>query len=260
VTAPSGAFIDLGPGEQSALTGQGQPPSPAQPMSDGQLAAWQAEFPEAREALALVAAQKPASPTPPPAPTATLPPTPTPAPQSACDHPFFPLRLGATWIYTATAPVGEGSPGELRTITITDTVTAVEGDLQSATAAVGQTLAYGCSSDGLVLLRAAIPFGAVTSLAGVYLPPADQLTRGSSWTYNFTVDPGILRVLSVQMTQTVTATDPVTIDGQLHAGLQISVVEAQDDSERAYTRVLARGVGLVEESYRQRRLVSFSFP
>lgn len=262
LSGASGAFTDLDAGEQSEIPGPGQAPTPAQPMDDAQLAEWAQEFPEARNAVATVAAMPRATPTP------TLTPRPTPVPQSACDHPYFPLRLGASWTYTSTVRAGEGGAGEVRTLTVTETVTAVQGDLQSATADVGEFTTYACSSNGIIIRRTPSAVGEITNLSGVYLPPAELLTVGYTWNYAYSHGvPGFITT-TVQLTQTVMDAEPVVVNGQTYAGLQISVIAVTVQQgllgldprpvENTYTLVLARGVGLVED--RSRRLVSFLLP
>ncbi len=82
-------------------------------------------------------AQPPATVAPPkPTPTVPVvfPPTPTEAgysPQTACDHPYLPLRAGASWTYLITTDKDQNYQArEIRT------VTTVTGDQASATATV----------------------------------------------------------------------------------------------------------------------------
>ncbi len=134
LTGASGATTDLGPGEQASIFGPGQDPTTAQPMEDAQLAEWALEFPEAQTAVATVTAS--------PRPTAT------PQAQSACDHPYLPLRQGATWQLTRA-----DTPRTWR-------VEAVSGDLSSARATVSDsseatalTYTWECTAEGIAYFR-----------------------------------------------------------------------------------------------------------
>jgi hypothetical protein len=231
-----------------------------------QRAAWAQEFPEATAALvalpALAAATATATLAPSPTPTATLPPA--PVAESACDHPYLPLRLGATWFYEPT--LGEGPN------IVTVTVNTVQGDTQSATAETTE-YAYQCDANGLTYSGLRLPVGVITNLSGVFLPPADQLAPGYTWNYayysNIAAPPSGLITTTVYLTSTVVSADPVTFNGETYPGLQVfveavSVTEAsgvfpvQNQVAYTFTRVLAQGVGLVEDL--NRRLYDFSIP
>ena len=110
--------------------------------------------------------------------------------QTACDHPYFPLRQGATWSFSS-----EG-------YSYSWTVSAVSGDLNNATATFVMAFEGGstsfewtCSSDGVysydVGTFTADALGtignySVTSQSGARFPPADELEAGSSWTSEYT--------------------------------------------------------------------------
>jgi hypothetical protein len=142
-------------------------------------------------------------------PTATATPTPavvgTPDPvgdyraQSACDHPYFPLREGATWTYLML------SEGEAYTWHWT--VTQVTGDLREASAIVEAnfddefhvTYHWECTEEGVFSFDyGSIGFEAfdlegisfsfdVVDTDGVMLPPPAQFVPGASWQNNYTV-------------------------------------------------------------------------
>jgi hypothetical protein len=117
--------------------------------------------------------------------------------QTACDHPYFPLRPGATWTFAS-----EG-------FTYSWTVSAVSGDLNNATATIvmgfeggSSGFEWSCSSDGVfsydVGSFAADTLGtigsySVTSQSGARFPPAAELEAGASWTseYTYTIETGI---------------------------------------------------------------------
>ncbi len=201
IRGASGATTELGPGEQAEIAGAGLDPTPAHLIEAVQLAEWALEFPEAQPAVATATAQ--------PRPTGT------PAAQSACDHPYFPLRAGAAW-------------QRLRgTAAWTLTAEAVNGDLASASVTMSDrsadtalTYTWTCTPAGLVYFRfddiarmaanllsyygaldnyytqllnqpldsaaevAAINL-AVTDTAGVALPPAAALTPGATWSSTY---------------------------------------------------------------------------
>jgi len=110
--------------------------------------------------------------------------------QTACDHPYFPLRQGATWSFSS-----EG-------YSYSWTVSAVSGDLNNATATFVMAFEGGstsfewtCSSDGVysydVGTFTADALGtignySVTSQSGARFPPADELEAGSSWASEYT--------------------------------------------------------------------------
>lgn len=111
--------------------------------------------------------------------------------QSACDHPFFPLRQGAHWDYSYA-----GTPASWD-------VVAVSGDLDAATATVvvaveGLTITYewSCDSSGVFWYQTgAFDFSELggdmsvelSSQSGTPLPPAEALTPGFSWTNAYTL-------------------------------------------------------------------------
>lgn len=121
------------------------------------------------------------------------------ASQTACDHPYFPLRPGNTWTYQG------------QDTTMTWTVNNVTGDLSNATADmtmdIGQNatfnLQWSCSASGIdsyefgTLAMAGLGnMGkySVRSHSGAFLLPPDQLTPGATWdnayTIDFTIDTG----------------------------------------------------------------------
>jgi hypothetical protein len=118
--------------------------------------------------------------------------SPTPAAaETACDHPYMPLRTGSSWTYAT--PDG----------TTTWSVTSASGSSDSAEAMMEIALAgasmtahWNCSAAGIV----SYDFGSlsVSSLgevanmevvesSGAFLPAADLLAPGYSWPDNYTV-------------------------------------------------------------------------
>lgn len=108
-------------------------------------------------------------------------------PQTACDHPYFPLRPGATWTYASSS-----------VYTYTQTVAAVEGDLEQARATVVVatpwlriTQQWECRPEGIALVSAdyerleptATPYASLYGdlVSGLKLIPAADLTPGAVW-------------------------------------------------------------------------------
>ncbi len=154
------------------------------------------------------------------------------AAQTACDHPYFPLRQGATWTYAF-----EGG-------TYTWSVVEVTGDLANATAVMTMQLDvvvinynWTCSAEGLVSYdfgninlggdEGAVNFE-VTNESGAWLLPADQLVPGATWnnayTMQSTVDAGgqsMEITTNVDQTYTVAGSESVTIDTGAFDALRI---------------------------------------
>jgi hypothetical protein len=154
-------------------------------------------------------------PTQPPAATAII-----TTGQTACDHPYFPIRPGASWVYS-------GDAG-----TQTWSVTSVSGDQSNATATMemafqGGTVTYtwSCGGDGVV----SFDFGTmglptsgftsditITSNSGTILPPPGQLVPGASWDNTFTEEvhtsaAGVALDMTMEANETYTATGFETI-------------------------------------------------
>lgn len=170
--------------------------------------------------LAVVATTAPASstesPTRPPQPTEAVAAASDYTSQTACDHPYFPLRQGAHWDYSY-----DGLPASWD-------VTDVTGDLDSASATVviaveGLTITYhwDCGADGVFFYQ----FGSfdfselpgdvqttLTSQSGSPIPPAGSLVPGASWTSSYTMEisfemEGIALTITNQVDQSYAAGD-----------------------------------------------------
>jgi hypothetical protein len=110
--------------------------------------------------------------------------------QTACDHPYFPLRAGATWSYAS-----EG-------YSFTWTIPSVTGDLSSATASIlmsfeggSTTFEWTCTSEGVFAYDVgsftADTLGTfanfrVTGQTGARFPSAEQLESAASWSSEYT--------------------------------------------------------------------------
>ena len=140
--------------------------------------------------------------------------------QTACDHPYLPLRQGASWSYsTDYGPMSWA-------------VTSVSGDLTSATASMemsvpGGSLTYtwDCGSQGVVSFEfgsmglstgAGVGNLTITSNSGSILLPPDQMVPGASWsnTYTQEINAGAAGVdvnITVDVSESFTATGFETI-------------------------------------------------
>ncbi len=133
-------------------------------------------------------------------------PGPVTAGQTACDHPYLPLRSGASWTYS-------GTDG-----TFTWSVNSASGS--SATIGIAfpggeMTLNWECGPAGIV----SYDFGNITSFdmggvvtmdilesSGVFLPPAGQLTPGNSWPLSYTQVMNFSLGADLDMTTTISET------------------------------------------------------
>jgi len=196
--------------------------------------------------------------------------------QTACDHPYFPLRPGATWNYTS----GEGD--------LLWEVMDVQGDLDSATAVLQITVEdvtidynWTCAAgEGLTSFDFAnLGVGQEgvemtiehTSAEGNFLPPADELQPGDSWVTNlestiqFSIEAeGESMDATGDMTtvqeNTVVSTNPVTFDGQTVDGVQLEQNSAvnmvmnmmgqaiDQNMTIVNTHNLGRGIGIVTQT------------
>lgn len=201
--------------------------------------------------------------------------------QTACDHPYMPLRQGATWTYTDSM---EG--------TLVWEITDVQGDLQEATATMQMnipgedfTLQYTweCSADGGLV---SFDFGSqglgqmdmevemqmtVEEGNGQFLPPEEDLEPGYTWdslynnTFIFTTDESGEEIeftgdMANDQTSTILTTEPLTIAGITTAGLQIEQVSAiamtmqfldqsiSDEIATSNLLELGRGIGIVRQT------------
>ena len=267
LTGTSGAFIDLIGGQQSEIPGLGLDPTPPIPMDASQLAEWTREFTEARTIVATLTPQL-IRPTDTPLPTLAV--LPDFVGQTACDHPYLPMRPGASWSYS-------GSDG----VNYTWSIAGVQGDVNNATAEMindfgtGQvTYHWQCNANGLVSYEfgsiAGDTTGQIASFevknpSGTFLPPADLLEPGYSWTSSYEMDMqfsaaagGSIATMSWSQSYTVVAIEPVKVKDQTFEGLRISgsgtgvmtinIAGAPAQTipiNNTFTYLLARGVGLV---------------
>ncbi len=203
--------------------------------------------------------------------------------QTACDHPFMPLRPGATWTYAS----ADGNP-------YTYAVTGVVGDPMSAVAHVTVTgpgtetnHVWNCAA-GEGLLRYMVrdsmsglaPVEAsLAQASGVLLPRPDWLTPGAEWASlvsldTYTTDPvggSTTGGMTYEDYYTLVSTSPVTVGDQTFEGLQVAregkstiwfMIGSQTSKpivrNKSETLVYAYGVGLVQSGTGE--LVSYNIP
>ncbi|MFN2189561.1 MAG: hypothetical protein ACK2T3_12430 [Candidatus Promineifilaceae bacterium] len=197
--------------------------------------------------------------------------------QTACDHPYFPMRTGSTWTFN--------NGTDIMTWEITD----VQGDLDSATAMMVSTIGdivieyqWNCSADeGIVSFDFAtlgLPdLGTDATmenavLDGSFMPAAREMVPGYSWnlvfqgTLDFSQAVGDQSIdatvdLTSDQTFTVLSDDPVSVGDQTYDGLQIQEdntitmdmnvlgnVTTQEVSLNSLMQ-LAYGVGITHQEY-----------
>ena len=160
--------------------------------------------------------------------------------QSACDHPYMPMREGASWTYDS----GDGPYGW--------EVTDVEGDLQQATAVILVTFeeftleyTWDCAEgEGI----SSFDFGSqgmansfpdmtmeLTHGEGAFLPPADEMVAGYSWdtdfeqTMTFSTGEGDAKIeatgdISTTQMSTILSANPVIAVEEVVEGVQVEQI------------------------------------
>lgn len=152
--------------------------------------------------------------------------------ETACDHPYLPLRSGASWTFAAT----EG--------TLTWSISSAGGSTDSASAVMdvafpagSMTTHWTCTPAGIVSYDfgsiSAGGIGAlvamdVTETSGVWLPPAELLTPGYSWGISYTTAisaPGIGAAVDMTSTtdetMTVVGTETVSVPAGTFQALRV---------------------------------------
>ena len=151
---------------------------------------------------------------------------------TACDHPYLPLRTGASWSYA-------GSDGDLAW-----SVTSASGSADEASAtmdfaapSVTMTVHWTCGSAGIVsydlVSLSALDLGNVATMdivdtSGTWLPPAENLAPGSSWSNEYTMvvsvpDAGDLGDMSTRVSEswTVAGVETVSVPAGTFEALRI---------------------------------------
>jgi hypothetical protein len=274
-------------GEASEIPGLGQGPLAARRITRAELQDWSDNFPEALAVASGLLTQLAGVETA----TASAP----GGGATACDHPFWPMRPGATWSFTS--PNGP----------LTWTIESVSGDASQASAvmvfAAGEvtgTYNWQCDASGIASFDfgqiSSTQFGkisdfVVTRSSGVWLPPANLLTVGYAWAlaYDYTAQFGLefsapggsgantaSATSSVTQNNTVTGLNAVTFAGDSFEGVQIArehfqTIQMQmagiDVPPTQFTDTgnweLARGIGPVRwtgTTSGDTELVSYSIP
>lgn len=190
--------------------------------------------------------------------------------QTACDHPYFPMRPGATWTYHFVSPEYSGN--------YTMVVDSVTGDAETAEAKVTMTFdtlvfnyTWTCTrTGGIQSYDYAMGGGSGAGMSvanvtgeGYFLLPADQLLTNASWTYSSAGDI-TMEVAGTSMTgsnsmsatntvvgvggtydyQGTTLSDVVVILSEQTSSVSIGGAAAPA-SETTTTLQFARGIGLV---------------
>lgn len=194
------------------------------------------------------------------------PPTSAPrAAESACDHPYFPLRSGATWTYSSpegsvTFNVGGASGGS-----VTMTISAAGFTFDTH---------WNCTSEGIVSYDFSFSgseFGAgitldVSETSGTWLPRAEEMTPGASWSNGYTTHVttstgGISFDVTSRTdeTWTVTGTETVSVPAGTFEAVRVDGTStttftgdfpvAVPPSSSQFTYWFAEGVGLVRYVY-----------
>ncbi len=194
--------------------------------------------------------------------------SPTSAPRAAataCDHPYFPLRSGASWTYSTsegsmTWSVG-GASGGSATISI-------------SAAGFNFDTHWTCTSAGVVSYDFNLSpsdFGAdvslvVTDTSGRWLPSADEMVPGASWSNGYTTHVtssvgGVSFDLTFTTNETFSVTgietvsvpagtfEAVRVDGSSTTTSSGSLPVPIPDSSNQFTYWYAEGVGIVRYVY-----------
>lgn len=266
----SGRFVDLKTAEQSEIPGTGQDPTPPKKIDLKQVNDWRTIFPEAAQHVVAVG-------TPGALPTATRvgaggaisgtavggTPAASGVGLTACDHPYFPIRNGASWNYTTS----EGN--------MTWNANGVSGDKNNATGNIGITVTGGqfnrplqCNAaNGITadLFNNAV-FGrtggatiqmTTSNVSGVFLPAADKLKPGYSWNNSYDSQMQISGITingKVNQQFSVTGVGKATVGGKSYDSIDVrnvvNIVSVPATTTITVTNLMtfAKGVGMVKVS------------
>jgi hypothetical protein len=207
----------------------------------------------------------------------------TSAGQTACDHPYFPMRPGATWTFST-----DSGP-------MTWAVSGVTGDQNAASAVmdfrtdkISGTYNWQCGADGIQSYDFGNLTGAgstvsikVTQHSGTWLLPEAQLIPGATWDNTYTIEAaasssgGSTVTESVSEHFTVVGTEPHDVAGKTMEALHIdttSSIQVQGlggvgtTISTSATYLLVRGIGPVlfssvfENTKSVSTLTSYSIP
>ena len=168
----------------------------------------------------------------PPTPTTASSPTPDVGIGGPCDHPYFPLRVGSTWSYQAstgswtTTVTGLTAGGanihlDFGNLTLDEVITCNNG---SIIIPFGSAAGFNLNGTGLATIT-------VTGQSGVFLPPADQVAPGDTWTATYDLEGKVKTGsnesnFTAHVTQTFKAVDKESVTvaaGDFNDALKVSV-------------------------------------
>ena len=195
-------------------------------------------------------------PTPTPAPTLTS--TPRTGEQTACNHPYLPLRPGAYWEYEVLHECP--SEGKFTTCSVTEKtfryssqVSSIQGDVYSATAKLKSVYTRRCDAAGIHHQDSGLNYW-------LYLPSAENLVLGHSWEGSNEL---YYAFGTLETTYVVTGVEPVTFQGQRYEAIQVTKtilfttqqrrmatghLSPASDGEITCVLTFGHGIGLVQES------------
>ena len=176
--------------------------------------------------------------------------------QTACDHPYLPLRAGASWTYS-----GRSGGASI-------TVSSVEGDLERATATLNKVVqgitditTVTCGPDGLISdsvlgdfvgLSRQYEFGPGwdrTASTGVWLLPEGQLVPGAAWSVHSAFANSQGRTFTSDQELTAVGVELILLDGQAVEALRVDttfVYGPNLDTAGNVSSWFVRGIGLVK--------------
>ncbi len=138
-------------------------------------------------------------------------PPPAEGSETACDHPFFPLRSGSSWSYSTTEGTSTWSVGSA-----SGTADSAQATMAISIPEVAMTTHWDCTSEGIISYdfgnitvaeMGQIATMDVTESSGVFLPAASLLAPGYSWSDNYSLVMQITAEgVSVDMTMTAAET------------------------------------------------------
>ena len=119
--------------------------------------------------------------------------TPPPAEgsETACDHPYLPLRSGSSWTYSTTEGTSTWSVGSAA-----GTADSAQATMAITVPEVAMTTHWNCTSEGIISYDfgniSVAEMGEIVSMdvtdsSGVFLPAASLLAPGYSWSENYSL-------------------------------------------------------------------------
>lgn len=156
-------------------------------------------------------------------------PPPAEGAETACDHPYFPLRSGSSWTYSTTEGTSTWSVGSAA-----GTADSAQATMSIVVPEITMTTHWDCTSEGII----SYDFGNisvaemgevvtmdVTDSSGVFLPAASLLAAGYSWSDNYTL---VMHVTAegVSLDTTMSAAESWTAVGMESVSVPAGTFEA----------------------------------